>query len=102
MLSVTGMPASAVLTLTLLAGWLEICFALAFLVFWKARWPLWTTIIARVAATLGVGLSSPDYLHRAFDPRTFNVAFALLPPFDLLSPPTFPPPDQSSRKPPQT
>jgi len=102
MLSVTGIPASAALTLTLLAGWLEICFALTFLVFWKARWPLWTTIVAMVAATLGVGLSSPDYLHRAFDPLTFNVAVAVLAACGLLAAPNLPTADRCLRKPPET
>jgi len=85
MLSATGMPASSVLTLTLLAGWLEIAFALLFLIFWRARWPLWLTIFALVAATLGVGISSPAYLHKAFDPLTLNLAVAALAACGLLA-----------------
>ncbi len=102
MLSVTGMPASAVLTLTLLAGWIEICFAVVFLVFWKARWPLWITVIAMTMATLGVGISLPAYLHEAFDPLTFNVAVAVLAACGLLAAPNLPTADRCLRKPPET
>lgn len=102
MLSITGMPSSAVLRLTLLAGWLEICFALVFLVFWKARWPLWTTMIAMVAATLGVGISLPDYFHKAFDPLTFNVVVAVLAACGLLAAPDLPTADRCLRTPPES
>jgi uncharacterized membrane protein YphA (DoxX/SURF4 family) len=102
MLSVTGMPPSAVLTLTLLAGGLEICFALAFLICWKARWPLWTTMIAMVAATLGVGISLPAYLHQAFDPLTLNVAVGALAACGLLAAPNLPTASRCLRKPPDT
>jgi hypothetical protein len=102
MLGITGLPASSVLTLTVLAGWLEICFAGVFLVFWKARWPLWTTIIAMVAATLGVGISLPAYFHRAFDPLTFNLAVAILAVCGLLTSTNLPTSNRCLRKPPET
>jgi len=102
MLGITGLPASSVLTLTVLAGWLEICFAVVFLLFWKARWPLWTTIIAMVAATLGVGISLPAYFHRAFDPLTFNLAVAILAVCGLLTATNLPTSNRCLRKPPET
>jgi hypothetical protein len=101
MLSATGMPASSVLTMTLLAGWLEIGFALVFLIFWRARWPLWVTIVAMVAATLGVGISSPEYLHRAFDPLTFNFAVAVVAACGLLAGTKVPTAKRCLRKPPE-
>jgi hypothetical protein len=101
MLSVTGMPATSVLSMTLLAGWLEIGFALVFIIFWRARWPLWVTIVAMLAATLGVGISSPGYLHQAFDPLTFNVAVAVLAACGLLSAPNLPTAKRCLRKPPE-
>jgi hypothetical protein len=101
MLSVTGMPASSVLSMTLLAGWLEIGFALVFIVFWRARWPLWLTIVAMFAATLGVGIGSPGYLHKAFDPLTFNVAVAVLAACGLLAAPNLPTAKRCLRKPPE-
>ena len=102
MLSLAGIPASSVLSLTLLAGWLEICFALLFLVFWKARWPLWLTMIAMVAATLGVGITSPAYLHKAFDPLTFNLAVAVLAVCGLLAARDLPTAKRCLRRPPET
>jgi hypothetical protein len=101
MLSVTGMPAASVLSMTLLAGWLEIGFALVFIIFWRARWPLWVTIVAMLAATLGVGISSPGYLHQAFDPLTFNVAVAVLAACGLLSAPNLPTAKRCLTKPPE-
>lgn len=100
MLSVTGMPHSSVLSMTLLAGWLEIAFALGFIVFWRARWPLWVTIFAMFAATLGVGISSPEYLHKAFDPLTFNLAVLVLAACGLLTAPNLPTAKRCLRKPP--
>lgn len=101
MLSVTGMPASSVLSMTLLAGWLEIGFALVFIVFWRARWPLWVTIVAMFAATLGVGISSPGYLHKAFDPLTFNLAVLVLAACGLLTAHNLPTAKRCLRKPPE-
>ena len=101
MLSVTGMRASSVLSMTLLAGWLEIGFALVLIVFWRARWPLWVTIVAMFAATLGVGISLPGYLHKAFDPLTFNLAVAVLAACGLLTAPNLPTAERRLRQPPE-
>ena len=64
--------------LTAVAGWMEIAFALLLLVWWKARWPLWLTIVGMLVATVTVAIGSPDYFHKAFDPFTLNVSTAVL------------------------
>jgi hypothetical protein len=100
MLSITGMPASSVLAFTLLAGWLELGFALVLIVFWRARWPLWVTIVAMFTATLGVGITSPGYLQRAFDPLTLNLAVAVLAGCGLFTAQNLPTAKKCLRKPP--
>jgi DoxX-like family len=82
-------------------GWLEICFALVLLVFWRTRWPLWMTIAAMFAATLGVGISSPDYFRAAFNPVTFNLAVAVLAGCGLLVASDLPSAKKCSRTPPE-
>lgn len=64
--------------LTSLAGWLEIGFAILLLVFWRALWPLWVTVVGMALATLMVGVSAPGYFHNAFDPLTLNLSVAIL------------------------
>jgi uncharacterized membrane protein YphA (DoxX/SURF4 family) len=64
--------------LTNVAGWMEIAFALLLIVWWRARWPLWLTIVGMVGATLSVAAGSPDYFHKAFDPLTLNLSVAAL------------------------
>jgi len=78
MLSDAGVPGTYLQTVASGFGWLEVCLGLVFLVLWKARWPLWFTIAAMVAATVGVGLRSPSYFSAAFNPVTFNLALAVL------------------------
>jgi hypothetical protein len=78
MLRDTGVPESHVVHGTLAFGWLEVGIALTMLIFWRARWPLWMTIAAMCAATIGVGIYSPDYFHNAFNPLTLNLAVAAL------------------------
>jgi hypothetical protein len=63
----------------------EICFALAIILFWKSRWTLWFTIGAMVLATLGVAVNSPAYLTAAFNPVTLNLSVAALASVGLLN-----------------
>ncbi|HEY6338810.1 MAG TPA: DoxX-like family protein [Candidatus Sulfotelmatobacter sp.] len=78
MLSDAGVPGAYLSRVASGFGWLEICLGLVFIVLWRARWPLWFTIAAMVAATVGVGLRSPSYFSAAFNPLTFNLALAVL------------------------
>lgn len=66
-------------------GIIEACFALAFVIFWKSRWPLWFTIIGMITALLTVAITSPSFLTAAFNPVTLNLAVAVLAVIGLLT-----------------
>ena len=66
-------------------GWLETGFAMILIVFWKARWPLWCTILAMFAATSAVVINSSAYLTAAFNPLTLNLGVAVLAVIGLLA-----------------
>lgn len=100
MLSDAGMPASYLRSVTSGFGWLEICLGLVFLVLWRARWPLWFTIAAMSAATVGVGMTSPSYFTGAFNPVTFNLAVAALAVCGLVSGMDLPSARNCKRQPP--
>ena len=55
------------------AGWLEILFGLCTLIFWRSRWPMFSTIALMIAATAGVIAFSPLLLKKAFNPITLNL-----------------------------
>lgn len=57
-----------------LFGFAEICFALALVMFWRSRWPLWFTVAAMFFATVGVAVTSPGYFTAAFNPLTLNLS----------------------------
>jgi uncharacterized membrane protein YphA (DoxX/SURF4 family) len=59
-------------------GIIEVCVALVLVFFWKARWPLWLTLVAMISAVLAVGITSPGFLTAAFNPVTLNLAVAAL------------------------
>lgn len=85
MLRDAGIASSELLRVLSLLGYMEICFALIFVIFWKSRWPLWFTITAMILATLGVAITSPSYLTGAFNPVTLNLAVAALAGVGLLN-----------------
>jgi len=80
-------------------GWAEVCFALVIVVCWKSRWPLWLTILAMIAATAGVAISSPEYLTAAFNPITLNLAVIVLAVVGLLAGTALPAASNCRRKP---
>jgi hypothetical protein len=84
MLRDAGIASSHVLTMVLLAGGAEVCFAAIMIIFWRSRWPLWLTIIAMVVALAGVTATSPGFLAAAFNPVTLNLTVAALALIDLL------------------
>jgi hypothetical protein len=73
-----GLPDRYLPKVLLSLGWLEVCMALILIIFWNSRWPLWFTVFAMLAATLGVSISSPSYLTAAFNPASLNIAVAAL------------------------
>ena len=99
MLADAGVPNSHLLTWVSVFGWLEVGFAVILIVFWKARWPLWCTIAAMLAATLAVGINSPVYLTAAFNPLTLNLAIAVLAAIGLLVAGNLPTAKHCRRKP---
>jgi uncharacterized membrane protein YphA (DoxX/SURF4 family) len=65
-------------------GIVELSFAAVLLVAWHRRWPLFVCLAMMVAATAGVGLTSPRYFTAAFNPFTLNLLVACLASIDLL------------------
>jgi uncharacterized membrane protein YphA (DoxX/SURF4 family) len=92
---------SSFVSLTLAAGWAEIAFALLLIILWRARWPLWVTIIGMFAATISVAVGSPDYFHKAFDPLTLNISVAALAGCALFVADSVPTAARCLRKPPR-
>lgn len=85
MLRNVGIQAPDVLRAAFFAGLVELCVALAVVVFWRSKWPLWFTICAMIAALVGVSIRSPAYLTAAFNPVTFNLTVAALAAIALLT-----------------
>jgi hypothetical protein len=101
MLSDAGIATPKLLGALSLLGFIEICLALIFIIFWKARWPLWFTLAAMLLATLGVAITSPGYLTGAFNPLTLNLAVATLAVVGLLTGTSLPTASNCLRKPPE-
>jgi len=78
MLSDAGVSSSSALTLLRVLGFAEVVFGLTFLVTWGRRWPFLLTVLLMVVATVGVSISSPQFLVSAFNPISLNVAVAAL------------------------
>jgi hypothetical protein len=90
MLTDVGIPDPYLFRVMSSLGLAEICFALALFIFWKSRLPLWFTLYAMIAATIGVTIASPSYLLAAFNPLTLNLAIAVLAVVGLLNGKSFP------------
>jgi hypothetical protein len=101
MLIDAGVPHAQLLNWVSLFGWLEVGFAGVLITFWKARWPLWATIAAMVAATLAVSINSPAYLTAAFNPLTLNLVVAALAGIGLLIAGKLPTARRCLRRPPE-
>ena len=85
MLRDAGIASSELIKVVSLLGFLEICLALIIAIFWKTRWPLWFTMVAMFLATVGVAVTSPNYLAAAFNPLTLNLSVAALAVVSLLN-----------------
>ncbi|MCE2504086.1 MAG: DoxX-like family protein [Chlorobi bacterium] len=60
-------------TIVMVSGVGEILFSLVLLLFWRARWPLWLTIVAMAGLLLGVFGTAPELTKGAFNPVTLNL-----------------------------
>jgi hypothetical protein len=85
MLRDAGIPNSHLLAVMSTLGFIEVCFALALVIFWKSRWPLWFTLLAMISAVVTVGITSPSFLIAAFNPLTLNLAVTALAVIGLLT-----------------
>ena len=102
MLTDAGVTSPHLLSIVSLFGCLEVGLALILVLFWKARWPLWCTITAMVAATVAVSINSPSYLTAAFNPLTLNLAVTALAVTGLLASENLPTANNCLRRPPGT
>lgn len=68
-----GMDRETAETLVTLAGWGEITFGLLILLLWKARWPLWVSIVVMIGLLISVLFTAPELALGAFNPVTLNV-----------------------------
>jgi uncharacterized membrane protein YphA (DoxX/SURF4 family) len=79
-----GIAAERVQVTVNVLGIAELLLALCLLLFWRRRWPSLVSLGLMLLATLGVALSSPQYLSAAFNPVSLNLAIACLAVIDLL------------------
>ena len=101
MLRTAGLSDSAARTWCNIFGWLEILFSLIVILAWRARWPLWLTIIAMPAAVLGVALKLPGLLTAPFNPATLNLSVFALAAIALLAAHDLPSSSRCIRRPPK-
>ncbi|MEQ8633360.1 DoxX-like family protein [Gimesia maris] len=78
MLTDAEITASAAPTLLLIAGIAEVVLGVAVLVCFRRRWPLVLTVLLMLLATIGVAISSPQYLSAAFNPVSLNLLLAVV------------------------
>lgn len=84
LLSAAGLsPENALRALTLI-GIAELLFGAFIALSWRARWPLFASVVVMIAALLGLALTAPRALVAAFNPVTLNVTTAALAVIALL------------------
>jgi uncharacterized membrane protein len=69
-------PPNVLHSITTVAGVVEIIFAFLLLLLWRQTWLLWLTLILMLCGIPAVALTSPEYLHAAFNPVTLNISVA--------------------------
>lgn len=84
MLGDLGLSPATARTACVIFGGAEVVFGLLTLALWRARWPLWLTVIAMPLATLGVASQSPRFLTSAFNAMSLNVTTLTLAVIALL------------------
>ena len=102
MLGRAGLFAGAARTLNLWIGAAEIALGLILLLAWRARWPLWLTVIAMPVATLAVATRAPAHLVAPFNAVVLNACVLALALIGLLeNGPDLPSAGRCVRKPPK-
>jgi uncharacterized membrane protein YphA (DoxX/SURF4 family) len=80
-----GIPPGHVPTVLTAAGLVELALAIALLVFWHRRWPVLVCVSFAVVTTVGVAITSPNFLFAAFNPVSLNAGILALSVVDLLT-----------------
>jgi hypothetical protein len=78
MLGNVGIADSAGPTVLVVAGFAEVVMGVIVLAFFRRRWPLTLTVMLMILATVGVAISSPQFLAAAFNPVSLNLLLAVL------------------------
>lgn len=73
-----GLSAGQAVVLAKVAGLVEVFIGLSVLVFWRRRWPLYTTVFAMLALLVFVVLVTPAMLTGAFNPVSTNLGMIAL------------------------
>ncbi|MCM3871370.1 MAG: DoxX-like family protein [Pyrinomonadaceae bacterium] len=79
-----GIDAETAAAVLIAGGIGEILFGLCLLLFWTRRWPPLLCLGLMLMATVGVAVSSPQYLGAAFNPVSLNLAITCLAVIDLI------------------
>jgi uncharacterized membrane protein len=95
-------PPNVLRSITTVAGVVEIIFAFLVLLLWRQTWLLWLTLILMLCGIPAVALTSPEYLHAAFNPVTLNMSVAAFATIALFARRDLPTAANCRRKPDQT
>ncbi len=80
-----GIPAAVVPQVLVAIGVGELLLAAALVLGWHRAWPVVVCLGLAAASTIGVALVATDYLTRAFNPLTLNLAVVALAALDLAT-----------------
>jgi uncharacterized membrane protein YphA (DoxX/SURF4 family) len=69
-------PLQHVRAAAILAGIVEVLFALMLIILWRQSWLLWVTLVLMLIGIPVIALSAPEYLSGAFNPVTLNLSLA--------------------------
>lgn len=101
MLRDAGVPAERIGAAVSASGVGELFLAFCLLWFWRRSWPPVVTVALMIAATIGVALSSPQYLRAAFNPLSLNLAVGVLALIDVVTLEGLPSASRCLRRPPR-
>jgi uncharacterized membrane protein YphA (DoxX/SURF4 family) len=100
MIRAAGLSAAGARWTCLAAGIAEVTLGLVLLLTWRARWPLWVTVVAMPVALAAVATTAPRFLVAAFNPVSLNLATAALAVIALLGGGDVPSASRCLRRPP--
>ncbi|EDL56729.1 DoxX-like family protein [Gimesia maris] len=78
MLADAGVAASVAPAFLIIAGMAEVVLGATVLICFHRRWPLVLTVLLMLLVTIGVAISSPQYLSAAFNPVSLNLLLAVV------------------------